>query len=816
MSRFVLRIAGLVLVLPLAPLTQAQLAKEAPKKAIAPDTAAPPLEDYRQFFKKPRTVSEFWNALQFEIEVGRLDLAGAHLRGLLAGKPPQEELFKLGDSVGMAAILQLRNIRPWIAVPRFDEKTYLHQIERMEKAREDPEKIVKLKAELEKSKKAHEEAIAFNMQAYKDVDDLIGQVSSAIRKTLGDAERIKKFVKNLTVGPEEKSFAMKELYRSGGAVAPFLIEEYRSADTTERPHIIDAMRQLPTEILPALAASLDSDDTDLKLDVIDVIRKRAAVDLVPQLWFPSASEAQPPRVRDAALSTLSYLRDTPAAKLPAAKVALTREAERYYRHDVSFANPQAVTVWRWTGRTVAATTMPATRAEEYYGLRFASQALTLDPAYKPAQISLLSLALDKGYEQVGVAQPLAMTYPAVHDLLATVNPNLVTAVLERALSERRFHVILGAVRALGEFAEASTTRPRASGEPVLVRALNYPDKRVQMAAAEAILRMPGTPPGQAVGRVMDILRRVVATEGPVAKTAGKVLVGYFVPQQAQDVAAAVTKAGFEAVTVHTGRDVLRRLQQTADIDLILIDAVLPDPGLHSLLGQLRADQNSARLPLLIAATPNREDALRRYVERYGNVTVVPSALATDAKELEIALKAKIADPAAAPLSEAEAREYAEKAIRFLGRMGRGELAGYDIRVAAEAILVAAQSARFSPEGQIAALEAASFLSGSRPQTVLANAVIDPRRQPLLRVVAADLLTRHIQKNSALLTRSQVQTLEATFTQADLDPGVKSRVAVVLGALRPDARITGERLRGFRPVAPQPPAPPPPPKEKDDK
>ena len=41
------------------------------------------------------------------------------------------------------------------------------------------------------------------------------------------------------------------------------------------------------------------------------------------------------------------------------------------------------------------------QAEEYYGTRFAKEALALDPTYAPAQKVLLSLTLDKGAVRAG-------------------------------------------------------------------------------------------------------------------------------------------------------------------------------------------------------------------------------------------------------------------------------------------------------------------------------------------------------------------------------------------------------------------------------
>src|SRR5205807_3949455 len=53
----------------------------------------------------------------------------------------------------------------------------------------------------------------------------------------------------------------------------------------------------------------------------------------------------------------------------------------------------------------------------------------------------------------------------------------------------------------------------------------------------------------------------------------------------------------------TGRDVLRRLKARSDVDVVVIDSRLPNPGLASLLAQLRADQSVSRLPVLLAAIP---------------------------------------------------------------------------------------------------------------------------------------------------------------------------------------------------------------------
>src|SRR5205807_8364265 len=156
--------------------------------------------------------------------------------------------------------------------------------------------------------------------------------------------------------------------------------------------------QLGDDTVPPLLAALDIDDRALRTDLIDVFEKRADRRAVPYLWYLAGSEKVPREVRTKADEAVVYLLRTKGDQLPAPKVALTNEAERYYKHQVAFPDPRRVQVWRWDGKAIVSSTMPASRAEEFYGLRFARQALDLDPAYTPAQIVFLSIALEKAAE----------------------------------------------------------------------------------------------------------------------------------------------------------------------------------------------------------------------------------------------------------------------------------------------------------------------------------------------------------------------------------------------------------------------------------
>src|SRR5205807_6476375 len=123
-------------------------------------------------------------------------------------------------------------------------------------------------------------------------------------------------------------------------------------------------------------------------------------------------------------------------------------------------------------------------------------------------------------------------------------------------------------------------------------------------------------------RIVEVLRRAVAAE-PAAAGAPKVIVAHANPDVVQAIGRAVQEAGFEPVGLNSGREVLRRLNAAADVEAVLIDSALPDPGLAQLLADLRADIHFGLLPVVVLTPPEREVTLRPIADRYRNVHLVP-------------------------------------------------------------------------------------------------------------------------------------------------------------------------------------------------
>lgn len=694
-------------------------------------------QDRRDFFKPPETTAEYWRAINFEVNVGRYDLAAEYLKALLSKNPTDEELLKLEERDGLTGFLRLATIP----------------------------------------------------QTRPEGVQLLQRVESAVQKVLGDPKRIDALIRKLNGDEEERAFAIGQLRRVGARAVPALISALQRTQDENEAHtaILTAMIRLNRDILPPLAAALDVSNSTLKLELLEVINQRGDVDAVPFLWYTAGSAREPEAVRQKAAAVLARFLETSPDKLPPAKTMLTREAERYYQHKVRFLNPDRVMVWRWDGNELTGTPVPVSLAEEYYGLRFARQALELDPQYEPAQIVFLSQALDKGYERAGgVDQPLSRA-AEVRDLVVSVNPELVVTVLERALKEKRTPVVLAATRALGDLTETRAVRPRLQGEPALVRALNYPDRRVQLAAAEALLRIP-SPTGKPIAatRVVEVLRRAVA-----ADTQPRVLIADFRKDRRDALAAALKQAGYESVGVGTGREAMQRLNEAADIDAIIADSQVPDPGLLYLLAQIRADVHAGSLPIIVVAPADQVERVQRLTAQFSPIAVQAPSL--DPALLKQDLDRAIVAASGQPLSPAEKKAQTGEALIWLARLAHGEPAGYDLRPAIPSILRAMQN----DELALVAIDIAGHLPGRDAQRALAGYVLNAMRPPQLRARAALELTRHLQEHSIALTPDQIAALEGLYASAD-DPGLKGTVAVVLGGLRPTAKQTGERLQRYTP------------------
>jgi hypothetical protein len=223
--------------------------------------------------------------------------------------------------------------------------------------------------------------------------------------------------------------------------------------------------------------------------------------------------------------------------------------------------------------------------------------------------------------------------------------------------------------------------------------------------------------------------------------------------------------------------------------------------------------NVGELPLILVAPKERLEPLRKHVEKYRNVSVIPTPQALDPDTLKLVL----ADPridAPKPLTEAEQLQQSETALNLLAGLARNAPPGYDVQPAADALINGLRLPKAADGTLSAVINGVGRLPGANSQRELAAFVLNGNRSVALRSAAAAELVRHIQQHGLLLAPAQVNSLVALATDEKTDAALKTKALLVEGALRPDARVTGDRLKDYKPSDPGTGPPPKPPA--DDK
>jgi hypothetical protein len=774
MLRVSLIIASLLALCPLA-VTAARAQDEKPDPGIEATNRLlkKAEEEYRLFIKRPETILEFWAAMKVEIQLGKFDLAGLHLKLLLDkfDKMPEDgnkELLKIEAAERLSSILKLKSIKKWSDHPPFQK------------------------------------------EGVENVDKLIDRVTAAIEANLSDPDRIQKFIKRLDAAtPEERAFARLQLIKSSVRAVPYLVEGLRvNYGKALYDRIRDLMLEMDTEIVPGYLelfkahSAAEAKEVEPRLTLLDLTVKRGDRRIIPYLWHMSASPQYPEQVRKAAQQALAGFLETDVVNLLPAKIALTDLAEDYYNHRVRFPN-KSVRLWPWDGEQLATKPVELTpaQAEEFFGLRYAREALDLDAKHKPAQIVLLSLMLERTLEPELDQVLLKPAPPGLKNLLVTLDPELVGQVLERAMDDHKFAAILATVQALGERGDARVARLSDSATPHgLMRALYYPDRRVQFAAAQATLRMPSVPP-VAAARCVDVYRRFLAADPAASR-----MLAVFVPaNKAAPTRQQLKACGFDAEIASKLPEAFDKLRESTDYDAILIHTAVPEKELPFVLGQFRADYTHGALPILLVADGKEQQAkLQKLARKYRAVEVIPETLLAMPDEIKMRIEALGKGSQGAKLTVEERKEFSKAALDALWRMTRGDVKGYDARAAEPAILAALRS----PDSALLALEILGRLSGAETQHRLAAITLDPARGKL-RAPAAKELNRHVQTFGLLLDKKIVADLKASYQSTD-DAALKGELAVAMGLIRtPTPQQTGAQLSQFRPD------PPPPPMEKKE-
>ena len=205
-----------------------------------------------------------------------------------------------------------------------------------------------------------------------------------------------------------------------------------------------------------------------------------------------------------------------------------------------------------------------------------------------------------------------------------------------------------------------------------------------------------------------------------------------------------------------------------------------------------------RLPPIVSVRhPDIENAVARKVAGYTRVRVLPAVFTPAGLGEEIA---QLVDPKAPMISPEEKTEHAAVALNWFRRMARGEVLGYRVMQAENAI----RQALGSDELALIAIDTIVRMPSKLGQQDLATLATSDSRPAPIRIAATDALIRSVQTFGKFVTPEQVDAL-AVIAKATEDADVRAKLNTAIGALKPDAKQTGGMLKNYVPDLSAPPA-----------
>ena len=786
-------------------------------------------EEYRKFFQKPKTPAEHWAALEFEVEIGKFDLAALFLKQLLELQPKEnvdKALLLIEEVKGLQAFTRLRAVKKWTDYKRFDEA------------------------------------------AKKNVEILITRMTKALQDHLTSATRIKKFIGNLDAKTiEERAYAYLQLQRSGPFAVSYMLDAMlANKKTALHDKIVEAMVSLPKDIVPAFLEvfkarnAKDAGDSDLRLTMLDIVHKRADRRVVPYLWHMSESKLYSAAVRLKAKQLLALFEKTPLADLPPANKVLTEMAEQYFEHNVRFSNPNYYKYWNWDGAKlgVMPTVLTVRQAETLFGLRHAREALELEPNNQRTQIVFLNQYLRLEIFPALDQSAYNATPDSLQRLLVKLDTNFLLTMLDQATRRNAVPILLPIIDALGKQGSARAARVSGSGRPIgLAKTLDFPNRRVQFAAAEAVLNLPlienpfitADKNPIAATRVIEVLRRFLN-----ADLEPKAMVLFPPMAEAAKIRGWVRAGGWQTDVAYKINDAIKQLHASTDYDVIFIHQNATKMQIAFAMTQLRQDRNHGNLPVLLVTPKKRADELERIAAKHRFTWTLPEAYFRNAQPATEVFKLRERSSGTLHVTEEEFKAFEKdsgrkpteltafvlqrmreagglrltlkeraqmqmRTLDYLKKMAVGQMPGYNVRSAMDELLNLLPSA--DDGTTLTVIEILGRLKGAKAQQQLGKIVLDYSENVLdpklkkeqlgnlkkLKPALAEL-NQHVQKHNLFLTNEQMLELRIAAEKMDADPAdkalkaaltpVRNEFAVLTGRLTAGQTSPGVQLFKFRP------------------
>ena len=695
------------------------------------------------FLQEPTTPDEMFDAVVVTVDLARFQLAAKYLQKFIDQQPDDETIVRLRQKYGPVLFLRLTNIDE--LKPRADEL-----LERVNKV-------------------------------YRDWDN--------------NPQRIDALIAELEGTPREREAALQHLRGIGAAVVPRLLVIWSKPSVgRQRDLLLYTLTRLGEEAVSPLLGAVESPNVELRAVSIEALGWLGSDRAIPYLWYPAFAPNQPTSVQISARGALArILHVTPQQAVEQSTAGVTQRlyqaALEHFRGESAWkvGEDGKVALWGWidTKNTVGITLMTREEASLFVGTRLIRQALELSPENSQFQTLYLAFLLANAVHEVGWEHPLPTGPGTAHDTALLAGDQLVNEVLAFSIENGNTGAVLAAVKVLGQIGTRHLLSVRREQQSPLGSALNYPDPRIQFAAASTILQLDPPTSFRGSQRVVEILQRALLDSGsPQAVVIDANI------KRGQQVGAFANDLGFEPQVVQTGQEGFRAAAERSDVQLVLVHANVIRWELSQTIANFRADARTENLPIVIFGP----DYVRPKLEHLLQTTKLTSFAIESSSSDNFILQVRpflqsIRTPALTSEQRGQQREMAVLWFAHLSQGNRTET--FDFSSAEPALYALVDQPKLAQS----ALFAIGAVASRQAQQHLQEVAINPRYDMQTRETAALQLAFHLQRFGLLLSSAEVEKVRQAW-QMSSEPALKTALASVLGSLKPNARLVGERLKEF--------------------
>ena len=667
-------------------------------------------------------------------------------------------------------------------------KPYLEQLI---KADIDDETVLKLR---DKYGPAAFLGLANNKTLQPESITLLKKMEVAFRAYATDPARIDSLINDLAGSATKRTIAIIELKSAGEIVAPPILKRLsKSDDPGMNDELAFALAQIGPPVVHPLIAALRSPTEKIRKIAADVLGDIGDPAAILYLWNPAFSQSQPPSVQRAARTALAKIlkkdsRNVYELDAHGAQRELINAALHFYQTHEDKSEKQKVWTWDLKEQTIVQKELPTQEINLIQGLRLAKEALEMSPDRQDVQTLYLAMALAMEAYYAGWSNPLPEGQGTAFNLALLSGPAAVSRVLALSMKQGHTPSAIAALKALGQIGSRALLYEQLDKHSSIIAALNYPDRRVQFAAATTIMQLDPVKSFPGATRVISILSRALLGEGSQAA----IVVDSSVPR-AQSMAGVFNELGYQTQPVQTGKAGFKAATERMDVEFIALQYNIMRWGLSQTIANLRADSRTANIPILIYGPLRLKNKVEYSTRRYPLVHYLVETENTNDVEKQISpFLRSLKTP---ELTGDLRTEYRTAALYWLSHIASSQRSKiYDLTPVEKPLL------QLVPDRNLAsnALITLGGIPTRSAQSDLVTVVTNKMFETDVKEIAALQLAFHIQKFGLLIDSKQVTAIRQAYQTAK-DPKLNTALASVMGTLMPDNKVVGERLQKFQPA-----------------